>query len=172
MRRGWLWFALFVLTGVVANWAVNTFGVVPVGFGLQAPAAVFVVGFAFTFRDLVQESLGITAVVLAIALGAAVSAFINPALAFASGVAFLFSELLDLTAYTPLREWDWIGAVFVSNVIGIAVDSFVFLALATPLGPDRMDYVPGQMLGKGLVMLATVAVLAAFRNRREVLIGA
>lgn len=61
----------YVLTIFVANWAVQRFGVVPVGFGLMAPAAVYFVGLAFTLRDVVQDALGRAAVVACILVGAA-----------------------------------------------------------------------------------------------------
>ncbi len=40
-------FVAYVATVPVANWLVERFGVVPVGFGLRAPAAVYLVGVAF-----------------------------------------------------------------------------------------------------------------------------
>lgn len=58
--KGWGWAAFIAYVGSIfaANWAVTTFGFVPVGFGLMAPAAVFLVGLTFTLRDMVQELLG------------------------------------------------------------------------------------------------------------------
>ena len=53
-----LWVVLYVATIFAANWAIAAFGVVPVGFGLMAPAGVYFAGLAFTFRDLTQEKLG------------------------------------------------------------------------------------------------------------------
>ncbi len=54
-----IWVVLYVATIFVANWAIiAAFGVVPVGFGLMAPAGVYFAGLAFTFRDLTQEKLG------------------------------------------------------------------------------------------------------------------
>src|SRR3954454_13988556 len=94
----------FVATVFAANWAINRFGIVSVGFGLHAPAAVYFAGLAFSLRDLVQRALNKTAVVLAILGGAVASAFVSPHLAFASGTAFLVSELCDLAVYTPLAR--------------------------------------------------------------------
>ena len=76
---------------VAANWAVRRFGVVQVGFGLRAPAAVYFVGLAFTLRDLVQNILGRWVSLAAIVVGALVSAAVSPQLALASGLAFLAS---------------------------------------------------------------------------------
>lgn len=171
MKRGLVWLALYIGTIYAANYVVERFGVVPVGFGLHAPAAVYVVGLAFTFRDFVQEALGVRIVVLAIVVGAALSALVSPALALASGVAFLVSEGLDLAVYTPLRERNWLGAVLASNAVGLTIDSLVFLALATPLGPDRMSFVPGQILGKAAMTLLALTVLAPIKRRRALIRG-
>jgi queuosine precursor transporter len=55
-----------VATVPAATRLVDRFGVVPVGFGLRAPAAVYLVGVAFTLRDLLQEWAGRAFVVLGI----------------------------------------------------------------------------------------------------------
>ena len=160
MKKGIVWLALYIATIFVANWAVSTFDIVPVGFGLMAPAGVYVVGLAFTFRDLVQESLGTRAVIGAILVGAALSAVISPALALASGTAFLFSELADLSVYTPLRERHWIGAVAASNLVGLVLDSAIFLYLAF----GSLEFLPGQVVGKLLMTALAVVVLSPFRR--------
>lgn len=165
-RIGAVLVVAYVATVFAANWLVAHFGVVPVGFGLKAPAAVYAVGVAFTLRDLVQDRLGVWWVLGAISVGAVLSALVSPAIALASGAAFLFSELADLAVYTPLRRRYWIGAVVASNAVGIVVDSIIFLALATPLGPDRLDYLPGQVVGKATMTLVAIVVLAGVRRER------
>lgn len=120
---GWITAALYVGTVFAANWAIQRFGLVPVGFGLLAPAGVYFAGLAFTLRDLTHEALGRKAVLGAILVGAACSAVISPALALASGAAFLFSELADFAVYEPLRRRNWLGAVAVSNTVGLTIDS-------------------------------------------------
>ena len=87
-------------------------------------------GLAFTLRDVVHRTLGRLAVVGAILAGAALSYTISPAFATASAVAFLVSELADLSVYEPLRARGWMPAVVASNVVGIVVDSLLFLWLA------------------------------------------
>lgn len=161
-RLGVLALLAYVGTIFAANWAVDHYGVVPVGFGLMAPAAVYFVGLAFTLRDLVQESLGLAFVLLAIVVGAAVSALVSPSLALASGVAFGVSELADLAIYTPLRERNWIGAVVASNVVGVVVDSLIFLWLAF----HSLAFLKGQIVGKLWMTALAVAVLTAARRRR------
>jgi uncharacterized PurR-regulated membrane protein YhhQ (DUF165 family) len=69
-RAGLVALILFIATVWVANWLVSHYGIVDVGFGLKAPAAVFSVGVAFTLRDFVHRSLGRWWVVAGIVIGA------------------------------------------------------------------------------------------------------
>src|SRR5215204_4616513 len=146
---------LYIGTVFAANWAIARYGVVPVGFGLLAPAGVYFAGLAFTLRDLTHEALGRRAVLLAILLGAAFSAFVSPKFAVASGVAFLLSELADYAVYTPLREKHWLSAV------GLVLDSVIFLSLAF----GSLEFLPGQIVGKAWMTAAAVLLLWLFRNR-------
>ena len=59
-RRAWgaVAVAVYIAIIVLANWLITEFGAVNVGFGLMAPAAVYVAGAAFTVRDIVQDLLG------------------------------------------------------------------------------------------------------------------
>jgi uncharacterized PurR-regulated membrane protein YhhQ (DUF165 family) len=150
----------YVSTVVAANWAIARFGVVPVGFGLTAPAGVYFAGLAFTLRDLLHEALGRLAVVLAIAAGAAVSLWVAPPqLAAASAIAFGLSELADFGVYEPLRRRRWLGAVSASNVAGLAVDSALFLWLAF----GSLTFLPGQVVGKAWMTALAVALLGSGR---------
>jgi uncharacterized PurR-regulated membrane protein YhhQ (DUF165 family) len=152
---------LFIATIFCANWAIATYGLVPVGPGLIAPAGVYFAGLAFTFRDLAQERVGRRWIVAAILLGAVISGLVSTKFALASGVAFLVSELLDFAVYTPLRRRNWIGAVVASNLVGLVADSILFLALAF----DSLQYLPGQVVGKAWMTLVAVAVLWLLRGR-------
>lgn len=155
-----IWIALYIATIVAANWAIQTFGFVPVGFGLVAPAGVYFVGLAFTFRDLGQEAVGRRPILLAIVIGAALSAIVSPAFALASGTAFLFSELADFAVYTPLRRRGWLLAVAASNAVGLVVDSALFLILAF----GSLEFLAGQIVGKAWMTALAVAVLATWRR--------
>lgn len=162
------WFAAYILTIVGANWAIDAFGVVPVGFGLAAPAAVYFVGLAFTLRDLTQETLGKRWTLGAILVGALLSAVLSPQLAAASGVAFLVSETLDFAVYTPLRDRRWLSAVTASNLVGLAVDSALFLWLAF----GSLEFLWGQIVGKAWMTGLAVGVLAFLRRYTGVFAGA
>ena len=151
----------YIATIILANWAIQAFGVVPVGFGLLAPAGVYFAGLAFTLRDLVQEELGRLWTVAAIVLGAAVSALISPQFAIASGVAFLVSELADFAVYTPLRRRHWLAAVALSNTVGLVADSVLFLSLAF----GSLDFLAGQVVGPAWMTILAVALLWTVRRR-------
>ena len=151
----------YIAVIVLANWAIQTFGVVPVGLGLMAPAGVYFAGLAFTLRDLVQEELGRAWTVAAIVVGAAISALVSPQFAVASGVAFLLSELADFAVYTPLRRRNWLGAVALSNSVGLVADSVLFLTLAF----GSLEFLPGQVVGKLWMTLLAVALLWTVRRR-------
>jgi uncharacterized PurR-regulated membrane protein YhhQ (DUF165 family) len=145
---------------VAANWAVQRFGLVSVGFGLRAPAAVYFVGLAFSLRDLVQNILGRWVSVGAIVVGAGVSAAVSPALALASGLAFFSSELADFLVYTPLLRRGWLLALVPANLVGCVVDSLVFLSLAF----GSLSLLGGQVVGKAWMTLLAVVLLAPVRR--------
>jgi uncharacterized PurR-regulated membrane protein YhhQ (DUF165 family) len=147
-----------------ANWALATFGLVPVGFGLLAPAGVLFAGAAFTLRDLTQEAVGRRWTAGAILIGAALSAVVSPQFALASGVAFLCSETADFAVYEPLRARNWLAAVALSNTVGLIADSVLFLALAF----GSLNFLAGQVVGKAEMTLLAVVLLAVVRGRRAV----
>ena len=151
----------YVATIILANWAISTFGLVPVGFGLMAPAGVYFAGLAFTLRDLLQDAAGTRVVLACIVVGAALSGFISTDFAIASAAAFLFSELADFAVYTPLRRRGWLTAVLASNAVGLMVDSILFLWLAF----GSLSFLPGQIVGKAWMTALAVVVLVLIRRR-------
>lgn len=155
----WVIAAAYVGTVWAANWAISTIGFVPVGFGLMAPAGVYFAGLAFTLRDLTHEALGRRVVLLAILVGALLSVVLSPALAVASGTAFLISELADFAVYTPLRNRHWLGAVAISNTVGTLLDSAIFLTLAF----GSLDFMLGQVVGKTWMTVLAVLLLSGGR---------
>ena len=128
-RRTALAFTAFVAVVIFTNWITAELGFVT-WLGVAATAGTWFAGFAFVARDYLQESGGKRWVVAAILLGAVISAWFSPALAVASGVAFLVSELADFAVYTPLRKRGKTRAAIASNVVGSVVDSVLFLYLA------------------------------------------
>lgn len=110
MRARIALFAAFAGTVVAANWALGRYGIVPIGFGLYAPAGVYFAGLAFGLRDALHERGGARWVLAAIGVGGLISYVIEDAdtipgglvpIAVASAVAFTVSELADLAVYAP-----------------------------------------------------------------------
>ena len=169
--EGIIFVALFALTIPAANWLIGHVGtvcqpagpcLVPVGPGLMAPSGVTMAGAALVLRDLVQRRLGVTASSLAILVGAVLSALLAPpALVIASATAFLLSEFADLAVYTPLARRGLIIAVVASGVVGLVVDSVVFLWLAF----GSLEFLLGQIIGKFWMVLLSIPCVAWLRRR-------
>jgi uncharacterized PurR-regulated membrane protein YhhQ (DUF165 family) len=171
LREGFSFLAAFALSIPAANWLIGHVGtacpaggpcVVPVAPGIMAPSGVLMVGLALVLRDLVQRRLGVGWSTAAIVAGAALSAAIAPpALAFASGVAFLLSEFADLAVFTPLQRNRLVLAVLLSGTVGLVVDSIVFLYLAF----GSLDFLAGQVLGKTWMVLLSLPAIRWLRRR-------
>ena len=137
---------------------------IPVAPNMLAPSGVIVVGLALIFRDLVQRRLGIIWCIAAIIFGAILSAFLAPpSLLFASGAAFLLSELADCAIYTPLQRKRFVLAVFASGSVGLVVDSALFLYLAF----GNMDFLVPQIIGKAWVIILAIPIIARLRARDQ-----
>lgn len=153
----------YISTIPAANLLITHLGTLPVGLGYTAPAAVYMAGAALVLRDLARETAGRTAVMVAIAVGAALSWWLaDPVLAVASTAAFLMAETLDFAVYEPLRERGLVVAMLASNAVGMLADSLIFLWLAF----GSLAYLPGQLLGKTWMTLVAVAVIALIQKRR------
>lgn len=168
---GWVAAALFVGTVYAANYAVTHWGFTSVGFGLMAPAGVWFAGLAFTLRDVVHRTLGRWVVIACILLGAVLSLLIEASasipggkvsIAVASAIAFTASEMADLSVYEPIRKRGWLPAVLASNIVGLVVDSVLFIWLAFGW---QAELVKGQIVGKAWMTLAAILVLAVLQRR-------
>ncbi|MFN4165458.1 MAG: VUT family protein [Ferrovibrio sp.] len=172
--EGYAFLAAFIACVPAANWLIGNVGTVcvpqgpcliPVApFGITAPSGVLMIGLALVLRDLVQRRLGKSWTLGAIAVGAALSGLIAPpALVAASAVAFLLSELADFAVYTPLQKRGLVRAVLLSSLIGLCVDSVVFLYLAF----GSLDYLAGQIIGKAWMVLLSIPVIRLLRDRDQ-----
>jgi uncharacterized PurR-regulated membrane protein YhhQ (DUF165 family) len=157
---------LFAATVLLANWLTTHYGLVSVGFGLVATAGTYAAGLAFGLRDWCQETTGRRGAILAVIIGAALSAVVaDGRIALASATAFLISELVDFGIYTPLRSRNLTAAVVASNTAGSIVDTLIFLSIAG-FGVTG-SALWGQVIGKGWMTLLAVAVLGAAGARRR-----
>lgn len=168
--QGVAFFVAFLACIPLANWMVGHVGttcvpdgpcLIPVLPSIMAPSGVLMIGLALVLRDLVQRRLGVKWVLLAIAIGAALSAMLAPgALVLASSAAFLLSELADFAVYTPLQRRRLVLAVFASGIVGLVIDSIVFLQLAF----GSLEFLPGQIVGKAWMVVFALPVIAWLRH--------
>jgi uncharacterized PurR-regulated membrane protein YhhQ (DUF165 family) len=171
--EGYLYLLGFGLSIPLANWMIGNVGTVcvpqgpcliPVAPGVMAPSGVLMIGLALVLRDLVQRRLGLRWVTGAIVAGALLSGLVAPpALVVASAVAFLLSETADLMVYTPLQRRRLVLAVLASSMVGLVVDSLVFLYLAF----GSLEFLMGQVLGKSWMVLLALPFIALLRRRDE-----
>lgn len=174
---GYFYLAAFGLCIPTANWMIGNVGtfcvpdgpcLIPVAPGLTAPSGVLMIGLALVLRDLVQRNLGVKWAAGAVVAGAALSAFVAPpALVVASAVSFLLSEMANLAVYTPLQKKGLVLAVFASSVVGLVIDSAVFLYLAF----GNLDYIAGQIVGKSWMVLAALPIIHLMRRRETKSLG-
>jgi uncharacterized PurR-regulated membrane protein YhhQ (DUF165 family) len=167
---GLLAFAGFLACIPLANFLILHVGTVcvpngpcliPVAPNLTAPSGVALIGVALVLRDVVQRCLGKSASLLAIAIGTALSAFIAPpALLLASASAFLLSEMADFAVYTPLAQRRLVLAVIASSLVGLVVDSVVFLTLAF----GSLEFLAGQVVGKTWAVLVSIPFIRLLRR--------
>ena len=171
--EGSIFLVLFCLTIPAANWMIGHVGtvcvshgpcLVPVAPGIMAPSGVLMVGAALVLRDLVQRRLGVEFGIGAIVAGAAISAGLAPpSLVIASAAAFLLSEFADFAVYTPLARRRLVAAVIASSVVGLVVDSIVFLWLAF----GSLEFLIGQIIGKLWMVVLAVPFVSYLRRRDE-----
>ncbi len=171
--EGGIFLFLFCLTVPVANWMIGHVGTVcvpngpcliPVAPKLMAPSGVLIIGIALVLRDLVQRRLGFRFAVAAILIGAALSGLVAPvSLVIASASAFLLSEFADLLVYTPLARKRMVTAVVLSSMVGLVIDSIVFLWLAF----GSLEFLAGQVVGKAWMVLLSIPFVVLLRRRDE-----
>lgn len=171
--EGAIFFAAYIACIPTANWLIQHVGtvclpagpcLVPVGPGMMAPSGVLMVGLALVLRDLVQRRLGAAYGLAAIGVGTALSAALAPApLVIASAAAFLFSELADFAVYTPLQKRGLVRAVVASSLVGLVIDSLLFLWLAF----GSLEFLEGQIVGKAIIVLLTLPAVDWLRRRDQ-----
>lgn len=161
----------YISTIPLANWMIEHVGtmcipngpcVVPVWFGgIYCPSGSLMIGLALVLRDIVQRAYGAHISILAIGLGTAVAIAVAPAaVVLASATSFLLSELADFAVYTPLYRKRFVLAVALSAVVGLVVDSVLFLTIAF----GSLDLLPGIILGKVWMVLVALPFMALVRD--------
>lgn len=157
---------LFLSSIVSANVAVSELDPVPVGFGLYAPAGVYLVALTLVLRDLVQRFSGRLGLVCAGVGGIALSFVLaDAAVVWASVCAFAVSFVVDTLIYSAVMRYTRSLAIaaLLSGLVSLIPDTFVFLAMA-----DLLDYWPGQLVGKAVGTIVAAAVLAGVPRDEQV----
>ncbi|GAA4657890.1 VUT family protein [Bartonella pachyuromydis] len=135
-ERRYIAFSIFAMC--VAVTASNILVQYPVyWFGLNEllTYGAFTYPFAFLINDLTNRFYGPAAARRVVYAGFFAGVFVSwilatPRLAIASSLAFLFGQLLDIVVFTPLRRKAWWKAPLAAALVGSALDTVVFFALA------------------------------------------
>jgi queuosine precursor transporter len=152
----------YVATIVAANWATTRWPDLSV-LALHIPGGSFAAGLAFTFRNLLQDTCGRAAVLVAIGSGTGLAWLIaSPRIATASMLAFAASECIAFVVYTALRYRPQLVAVGAANTAGLLVDSALFVSLAFA----TWTALPGQITGKSASTLLALGTQLLYRRCR------
>ena len=81
----------------------------------------------------------------------------------ANASAILISETADFAVYTPLAKRQLVAAVAASSLVGLVLDSIIFLWLAF----GSLDFLLGQIVGKAWMVLLSIPFVAYLRRRDE-----
>lgn len=168
---------LFIMGAAASNWSIDHVGrnngpfaphTLPIGWGLQAPSGVALVGLMITVRDALHEHVGLKGTVFVITVGSVLSAAVAPApIAVASGVTLLVAETTDAVVYQRLRQHGLIAAGIASNVASAVLDSAVFLTIAYGIAVAK-DRTWALSLGKfEASLIALVLIVALSKLRRH-----
>lgn len=166
-----IFFFAFLATIPAANWLIGNVGthcvpdgpcLVPVGFGLEAPSGVLMVGLALVLRDIVHRNMGGRWALATVSIGTVISYFVaDPYIAIASVTAFAVAELVNQAIYHPIYRKNLIAAVLISSAVGAVLDSVLFVWIAF----GSLDYSLGQIVGKMWMIAAAAFVVWAMERR-------
>jgi uncharacterized PurR-regulated membrane protein YhhQ (DUF165 family) len=159
------------MVGVVAasNFAVQF----PINAWLTWGAFTYPVAFLVT--DLTNRRKGPEAArrvaYVGFALGVVLSAVVaGPRIAFASGSAFLTSQLLDISVFNRLRQLSWWRAPLVSSALASIWDTGVFFTLAfAGSGLPWTTWAIGDLGVKGTMALLLLAPFRALMGQLDAL---
>lgn len=152
---------ILTLCPIIANLMIQHIGfncspcLLPVAPDIWTASGVYVAGLSLALRDVVQDRYGAAMAMACVIIGAAVSAIISPALAFASAAALLLCEFCDTVVYSLARQrvsraW----AVIASGLVGAVVDGLAFVWLAF----GSLELGAGNVIGKLYASLGLAAI--------------
>lgn len=131
---------LFIVGAATSNWAMSNIGMyngpsaprtLPIGWGVEAPSGVVLIGLMLTIRDGLHERIRTRGMAAIIFIASVVSAVVAPpAIALASGATLAVAETADALVYQRLRRQGRLLAAAASNLVSSVVDSVLFLLVA------------------------------------------
>lgn len=100
---------------------------------------------AFLVTDLTNRRLGPATARTVVAIGFIIAVALSiwlatPRIAIASGSAFLMAQLLDVSVFNRLRDTNWWKAPLISSILGSALDTVLFFALAFAPAFAALDF--------------------------------
>ncbi len=127
------------------------------GFEHLLTYGAFTYPFAFLINDLTNRRYGPQAarriVYAGFVSGLVVSWILaSPRIAIASGTAFLFAQLLDITVFNPLRRKTWWIAPLAAAITGSALDTVWFFGVAFSSHFSFIDTLTGYSDGSNTTM--------------------
>lgn len=130
---------------------------------------------SFLLTELTNRFFGSQIARKVVYLGFAVAVILSiflatPRIAFASGFAFLVSQLLDISIFNRLRQYPWWYAPFFASLIASAIDTMLFWQIAfLGEGMPLMYYMTGDFFIKVAI---DILMLTPFRFviRRSILL--
>lgn len=138
LRDTFLYVALMTAVVVASNYLVQfpvnaTVGAINLADLLTWGAFTYPVAFLIT--DLTNREFGPNRARIVVAVGfviaIAISAYTSaPRIAIASGSAFLFGQMLDISVFNSLRRQSWWRAPLVASVLGSLLDTAMFFSFA------------------------------------------
>ena len=158
----------FLSLVILANWLASSY-IVHVPFTTyMAPAGVFAIGGILVLRDWLQQAYGLVKTMPLVYLAGLISWGAGDLagwtslqkIAIASVIAFSVSETVEAVVFTPLRKRSLSLGVALSGTVGLALDSWIFLALAF----GSLAFFWGQFWGK-FEMVALGTLLTLIRRR-------
>jgi hypothetical protein len=164
-RKPYLDLTVFLSAMVVIVTASNVLVQYPINAWLTWAAFTYPVSFLVT--DLTNRRLGpgyARKVVFAgFAVAVVLSAlFATPRIAIGSGTAFLIAQLLDIAIFDRLRQRAWWMPPLVSSLIGSAVDTALFFAIA--FAGSGLPWVTWAIGDLGVKVAMALVLLAPFRT--------
>jgi hypothetical protein len=160
------WTLLYIILIPLVNWAFSwtPLFILPDG-GKWSPFSL-VVGLILVLRDFAQQEVG-HFIFLPLMIGVAISfGMAPPAIAMASGIAFLFGECVDWAIYTFTKK-PLSSRVLYSSFASVPVDSIIYLTGANQAVPGLFTW---WMLGTMMAskMVGAIAVYYLIRRREQV----